>query len=269
MFKDLEIVYIRGYAFMTRINLKNYTNEIIDSYLDQVKTFYLDSSETITIEVLEEIALRFKKSRQNDEANTEIIFKNSKTHRSLKRVFDRALIQRFAHLFPDQSEALDRQITFSRRALDGFYVALDRMVGADQLTDYRNKTLSIVQSSIGEEQSEDFNWDFLYTDPETNELCDDILINIIPHFHNLEQRRQWMSRVIENNLKSGNKHDPDTNWKFGKAEFFELMKALYQDIYNKIKQGNNKQDYIQKYGQETVEALESFMNKVFNEKISA
>lgn len=251
---------------MTKNDLDPHTisKSAIDCFVDYVRLHIKNTGATLNFRLLQKLAGDYEATMNPDEHVTEAIFRQSNAHRSIRKAFDRTLIHRFAHLFPEQSAEENTEPLLSRRALIGFHIALDRMIGSDNLEKSRQKAREIIEQELQTKDASDLNWDDIYENEKSNELCDDILIKIVPHFDNFEQRKKWLSRVIENNLSAPDRASEDTHWEFGDKEFTLMMRSLYEEILEKLDSDEGKNRIEEKYGKDMLAQLESFLDKVYS-----
>ncbi len=171
--------------------------------------------------------------------------------------FARVLVERFSHLLAPEGVEPDGDGRLSRRMISGFLHALDMMIGSDPLDAYQQRGRNIVARLQGQ-RDDDFSWRDFYQDAEAKWLADDVLMQIARHFEAMAKRRNWMIDVVDSHLRplpTGNTTIDRFTWRFGEAEFHEMMRALYADLRDRLDDEDGRRDLADRYGEGDGERL--------------
>lgn len=180
-----------------------------------------------------------------------------------KLPFDRIVIARFAHMFPDHEEGTMPVEMLSRRMIPGFILALDKMVGPERISDYQRQSWEIVRR-LKEVHGDKFDWQHVYDDDEANRLADDILVAMARYFESFEKRKVWFFNIINANMPPYDRLSGEPgDWEMGEREFSRLMKALYAHIRSALVTKDGEAAFAERYGEDALRSMERFIDNVW------
>lgn len=166
----------------------------------------------------------------------------------------RILVDRFSHLLAPEGVEPDADGRLSRRMIPGFRHALDLMIGPDPFDAYQHHGRNIV-ARLREQRDDDFRWHDVYRDAEATWLANDALMQIIGYFEDMPKRRNWMIDVVDRHLRplpvtTGTGITDRVAWRFGEAEFREMMRALYADLKDRLDDDGGRRGLVARYGED-------------------
>ncbi len=137
-----------------------------------------------------------------------------------KYPFDRIIVDTFAELFESRQVRSDGANAVSRRVLPGFFLALEKMISQDIAEELQEGARGIVNRIYpGEEK--DLNWEVIYADAESKDLCLDALMAIAPHFDDIQHRQAWFLPLVNGGL------DASDDWQLTERGFYNLVDYLF------------------------------------------
>lgn len=181
--------------------------------------------------------------------------------KSRRRLFDRVLMKRFAHLFPARSgdDGSSGEAVLSRRVIPGFNLAIDKMIGPLLHEQCQRRAHGIIDRLRG--KSNTIDWTQIQYDREARALVNDVLVVVAHYFGNFERRREWFMTLVNSNLAPAAADDPDPNWQVTPAVFQRLMMALFDDLFA-LMQVDRGSAVRTRYGEHALETLADFHNKL-------
>lgn len=239
----------------------------LDAFAARIKAAALAGGGALTPENVDALVADFKADRDGRLAQGfrqvwESCMSDSRWavhERRRKNPFARVLVERFSHLLAPEGVEPDGDGRLSRRMISGFLHALDMMIGSDPLDAYRQRSHKIV-ARLQEQRDDDFSWRDFYQDAEAKWLADDVLMQIARYFEAMAKRRNWMIDVVGSHLRplpagTGNATSDRIAWRFGEAEFHEMMRALYADLRDRLDDEDGRRDLADRYGEGDGEML--------------
>ncbi len=243
------------------------THGALDGFAARIKAAALAGGGALTPEDVDALAAEFKADRDGRLAQGfrqvwESCVSGNRWavhERRREKPFSRVLVERFSHLLAPEGVEPDGDGGLSRRMISGFLHALDMMIGSDPLDAYQQRGRKIVARLQGQ-RDDDFSWRDVYQDAEAKWLADDVLMQIARHFQAMAKRRNWMIGVVDSHLRpmpatTGNGTTGQIAWRFGEAEFHEMMQALYADLRDRLDDEGGRCDLVDRYGEGNGEML--------------
>ncbi len=181
--------------------------------------------------------------------------------KSRRRLFDRVLMKRFAHLFPARSgdDGSNAEAVLSRRVIPGFNLAIDKMIGPLLHEQCQHRADNIVDRLRGKGAAID--WTQIQYDREARALVNDVLVVVAHYFGNFERRREWFMTLVNSNLAPAAADDPDPHWQVTPTVFQRLMMALFDDLFALMRHDHGSAIRA-RYGEHALETLMDFHNKL-------
>ena len=164
--------------------------------------------------------------------------------------FDRVIVNTFAHLFDPERVNDEAEFAVTRRVLPGFFMAVDKMLGPELMEEYQVRCRAIVERlSPGSESALD--WEQVYADPETADLCCDALVAMAPYFEDLDKRKDWMVGLVNGSLSTGE------DWVLTDQGFYNLTEALFTKLRQTLQNPMKRLDLTERHGNATCKAVDS------------
>lgn len=178
-----------------------------------------------------------------------------------RRLFDRVLMKRFAHLFPARSgdDGSSGEAILSRRVIPGFNLAINKMIGPILHDQCQQRAHSILERLRGKSGATD--WSLVQDDIEARALVNDVLVVVAHYFENFEKRRDWFMTLVNSNLAPPAADDPDPNWQVTPQVFQRLMQALFEDLFRMMLIDHGS-PVRARYGEHSLETLQIFQAKL-------
>lgn len=149
------------------------------------------------------------------------------------RPFHRLIVSRFEHMLAGRGRSEHpRSDELPRRFLPGFFVAIDKMLGADRIAEYERRCARIIER-LKAERGADFSWADVYTDREANTLVIDPMVEIALLFDNLERRASWFIELVNNHLGDDSdrvaRHGPG-EWRLSDWTLQRVLRSMFSDL---------------------------------------
>lgn len=175
--------------------------------------------------------------------------------------FDRVLVQRFEHLLargPASGDAIPR------RVLQGFFMAVQMMLGPEVLESYQERCRVIVER-IRNAQGGKFAWPDLYADPETAVLAFEALIAMAAYFADYDKRARWFLTIVNGHLApaGANASPEEAAWQLGEAAFRRFLAAFFAEIKDSVATAVARTDFAERFGVENCRAVSEAMARIY------
>ena len=168
-------------------------------------------------------------------------------------------MKRFSHLFPP-AESLEDDISVSRRALPGLFLAFDKMAGSEFMQQCHGAGRRIFKDAK-EERGDRFRWSEFYEDGEINDLIDDLMVVIAWCFKDFDTRLRWLLDLINSNLAPPDEYTFEGEdvhaWFLTEAGLLELLRGLFSDFTDKLGGEDGRRRVEHRYGEKAFATLES------------
>jgi hypothetical protein len=163
--------------------------------------------------------------------------------------FDRVIVKSFSELFLD--EDYSRFDRVSRRMLPGFFMALNMMLGEEQVEEYQEHSRLIV-ARLRDAQGDDFEWDTVYVEPEAKALMLDAAVIIATFFKDYDRRSQWFMELINGHLGSlEGAPKEEAGWEMTPAAFNRFLGHLFKDLRKELSTDTGKLHITKRHGADT------------------
>jgi len=158
--------------------------------------------------------------------------------------FQRIIVKQFSHLFTEEKDE-DR---ISRRILDGFFLALDIMLGADVIEE-REESCRRMVSMKRDELGDAFDWEDVYASPDEAGIILDTLVALAVHFDDFERRRDWFIELINYHLTPvGDQLGEDRDWELTPAGFQVFFNALLDKLRTEARSKAGRSRITKRHG---------------------
>jgi len=177
--------------------------------------------------------------------------------RGRKRPFERALVQRFAHLFPPMERIEDPRAA-SRRVLPGLMASIGRLVGEAHLEE-RDTLGRVVFKTVKDDRGIAFRWQDFYDDEQTRLMIDDTLVMLAQAFGDPVPRMEWLVFQINAQLAPPEPYAFEgpavEHWSVGEPALAEILRALYHGLAVELAGDDGRRRIARRYGDEAVAPL--------------
>ena len=187
--------------------------------------------------------------------------------------FDRVIVNTFAHLFTPEVAAEHGRDRVSRRLLPGFFLAMDKMLGTEQVEGFQDGCRAIVERLAPGAES-DLNWDRVYGDPETATLALDALFAFAPYFEEYNKRRDWFIALVNANLTpaegtaAATGDHPEADWLMTERGFGNLVDGLFLDLRRGLADGGARDALAARHGGAACFAVEASLDRMDTARIT-
>ena len=190
----------------------------------------------------EELAASLEKSFEVfSEAKKKAVWDNKRSYG-----FNRLIVKKFSKLFENEDKGRAGRI--SRRVIPGFFMALEMMVGPEQIQKNKDDCQKIIKK-IRHEHQDKFDWDYVYQSKDVETVVLDVLVQVAVTFANFEKRSHWFIELVNANLAP--QHDleaSDANWEMNLTSFKMFMAALLTDLAREIANEQGRKRLIKQHG---------------------
>ena len=130
-------------------------------------------------------------------------------------------------MFDRDRVAEDGPRAVTRHVLPGFFMALDKMIGPDEMEKFQARCRVVVHRLSKGEESE-LDWVELYVDAEARKVCFDALVMFAPYFEEITKRSEWFLPLVNNNLAS------DVGWELTDGGFHNLIGEMFSELRDEL-----------------------------------
>ncbi|MBT7357071.1 MAG: hypothetical protein HN809_11790 [Rhodospirillaceae bacterium] len=182
-----------------------------------------------------------------------------------RRPFDRLLVKRFSHLFPHEGELDTNKSLLSRRALPGFFMAIEMMTSADLFEQCQQACKGLLKTRR-EELGDKFLWRDFYDDSDAMDLVNDIIVVIVHHFDDFDKRMHWLHDLINSHLSPPDDYAFEgtaiAEWHLLEEDVPELMKALFSDFLKRLGEEGGHHQLDERYGMKARQSIEKLLTNL-------
>ncbi len=179
-------------------------------------------------------------------------------------LFDRLIVRKFAHLFPqDQATKLGGGI-ISRRMLPGFFIALGMMLGEEVVQSYQERCRRIIER-LTDPETDELDWYWAYDDDEANAVVLEALAAMAFYFDSLEKRVGWFVELVNDHLAPADlkrEGDDAATWMFTHHDFMRFLKALFRDLREAMETEIGRLRITRMHGAEACAKLADIMARI-------
>lgn len=188
---------------------------------------------------------------------------HSRTQWDPKRInaFDRVLVNQFSRLLADDIEAVRNSEVVSRRMLSGLFSAIRMMCGPQRIEEFEHEA-HLIMWRVRDALQDDFDWYAVYTDPEMQKVMCDLLVEIAPHFADMERRLDWLLSVINGHLTPVGSGAIGANWRLSGHGLVLVVEALFAEILTVLEDDQGQHRIEENYGAEALKAILTIMDGI-------
>jgi hypothetical protein len=172
--------------------------------------------------------------------------------------FDRLIVNTFADLFSLRRADLDGDNRVTRKVLPGFFMALDRMLPPERLSEYQERCRKILGRIAGGDERV-LDWGALYADGEAQILLIDALAALAPYFESFEKRRNWFLPLVNDNLQV----DDEDDWELTPRGFVNLTLAMFTPLRAELRDIAGRARMMERYGAADCQNLQRIVDKIW------
>ncbi len=233
--------------------IQSFVNHVLDIALDRMRAAAREGDGRLRIDEIEDTIRRLKETP--GEATMEFyhrawedcchVVENARWDRERRYPFERLVVRRFVHLLPERGRSPEPGKQLSRQIIPGFIRALQQLLGPEPYERYEAMCRDLVQK-LRATYGDGFNWDYVYGDPTSETIVNDVLVQASEHFVDMERRRNWMIDIIDGDIPAPRGGEP--RWLFREREFHMLMSALFKPLRDALDTREGTERLRQRYG---------------------
>ena len=236
---------------------------IVGSFIDRLKSECAKKGGVLKSNDLDDLGKEFEKKTVALQKAFQLSFEETirARERSIlnsKRTdcFERMMVEIISHLLADDMEKPIHGERISRRALPGFLLTLDKMLGDDVIDGFRKEATDIVER-FSEDNGDDFNWSGVHQSEEVRNLVLKTLVVSANHFDDLKRRGEWFITVLNSHLgaTTSSMHEAHAVWEFDGKDFNALMNAYFKPMAQALGTEAGRLRIARIHGVETIGVL--------------
>lgn len=175
--------------------------------------------------------------------------------------FERVLVKRIAHLFPNHGELCEDGRHISRRILPGLFQAVIMMLGHDDLAAHRKECQDILQN-LRDPETDEFDWDRLYADKRANDLVDDVLAQGLGYLDDARKRMDWFRRLVNSHLAPAEtflfEGEKAAVWVIDEVGSVDVLSSLFKRLHERSEDADERALLDSEYGAVNIDKLRQF-----------
>jgi hypothetical protein len=239
---------------------------VLDMFLDHLEIMIGEKDGPLSIADARALAEQVKNSDAQETFNefrerlAELIDDHDQElwNKTRKRPFDRILAKKFSHLFPAEGELDSRSDRISRRALPGFFLAIEKMDGPELYDKCQSACRGLVKAERAKKGNA-FRWKDLYDNPEATAMVNDVFALVSTYFNDFEKRCSWLQTLINSNLASFEDYafegDAGEHWTLSEKGIHLLLEAMFSDFREVLSLEDGEEQLCKRYGEKAYIAL--------------
>ncbi len=244
---------------------------VISSLIDRLMAEARKRGGTLSLDDIEYLSVEMEKKTEALQAVFQHSFEEYVQSReratwakARKFPFDRVMVQKFVPLFADQGNLTFAEGGLSRRVLPGFFLAVNKMVGAEHVEDLQNRMQVVVDRHPASDGSGDADWYAVYGDPEAIDLLNEGLIAMAPYFDDIERRSRWFCHVVNTALAPAREDaaPEEKEWQMGNLAFASMFEALFKPLAPLVETPESRIHLNDTYGAATAGNIKLAINEV-------
>jgi len=180
-----------------------------------------------------------------------------------KYPFDRMLVEEFSQLFHDVGGPPLSEGGLPRRILPGFFLAMRKMIGEDNMENFQARARVIVE--VHRTLAYDaVDWEALHEDPQTLDLVLESLIFVAPYFVDMDKREHWFCEIVNSNLApvTKNMSVEEQEWQMGRLAYLKIIEGILSPLREFISTPEQRDELDAAYGPGTAETIKLAINAV-------
>ncbi|MCW8836845.1 MAG: hypothetical protein OQJ99_10845 [Rhodospirillales bacterium] len=178
--------------------------------------------------------------------------------------FDRLLVKTFSHILLGEEGMTLSRGGLPRRFLPGFFLAITKMLGEENVERLHGRTRVIVNRL--KEKDGTVDWETVYADPDSQELVIESLVDMAPYFSVPERRKAWMEDLINSHMAATNPDDRTSRetegWQFGGPAFFKLTEAMFASLNQALANHDQRKALESKLGDKAIAAARAALGEL-------
>jgi len=248
---------------------------VISSLIDRLMAEARKRGGTLSLNDIEDLSVEMEKKTEALQAVFQHSFEEyvqSRERATWAKVrkfpFDRVMVQKFVPLFVDQGNVTFAEGGLSRRVLPGFFLAVNKMVGAEYVEYLQNRMQTVVDRHPASDGSGDADWYAVYDDPEAIDLLNEGLIAMVPHFDDVERRCRWFCHVVNTALAPAREDaaQDEKEWQMGGLAFAAMFESLFETLAPLVETPESRIHLNDTYGATTAGNIKLAINEIANFK---
>lgn len=144
---------------------------------------------------------------------------------------DRLIVGTFAHLLVPDTVLAERKDGISRRALPGFFLAINMMLGPELQRQLQERCRRVVARHRGH-ADEGLFWRKVGEDTEARAVLLDAEAAMLPYFADPDKRAAWFIGLLNQHMTppEHGAETPSARWQMTGTAFFALLTGLFGEV---------------------------------------
>lgn len=236
---------------------------VVGSFVDRMKSEAQRKGGSLSLDDIEALDQEF----EDKTAALEVLFEKtfeeyaraySKSAGEERRQnpFDRLIAGPFERLLTGGKGPSAAKGGISRRIMPGFFIAMSKMLGPDEVAGFRTEAEAIFKRI--DKAGDTIDWQAFYA--AAKDLRLNVLIAMAVHFANPDKRAGWFLDMINNNLSPADT-DPDTDpaWTLSRPAYERMIDALFSDLMTAVDSPKAREAITRRFGPETCASVAAIM----------
>ena len=175
---------------------------------------------------------------------------------------ERLLVEDITPIIVKSADELPRDgQTLPRDAIPGICSAFASLLGTQMYENYSRSILEIVEN-LKAKIGVIHYWQEAKNDQNLMILRQDLLILMVPYFHDMDKRYRWFLGQLEANRPANTENNLLSGWEFSKRDFYLLAAALFRKIIFDARNPSRTVLLQRRYGPERVDAIKILAKEI-------
>lgn len=164
--------------------------------------------------------------------------------------FYRLIVKPFAHLFAEKPSR--KGVT--RRMLPGYFMAIDMLLGPDNVTNYHERCRGIVARLKSDAGDVPFDWDTFYNERDALTVRLDAQVIVASQFSDYDKRSDWFINLVNSNLAQlpDSASEGEQRWSLAEPGFRRMLDAMLSDLRKVLSSEKGRERLVKRHGGDVV-----------------
>ena len=220
---------------LTRARSRAMAQAVVSAFSAKLKTEARKHGGSLTLQHIEALDEEFQAKAEQLTDVFAKAFQDShreqeelKWHAIKRPAFDRMIVKRFESLLFHKDDDGQTHGVLSRRMLPGFFLALNMMMGPEDMSSYQRRADQGMERVMGGRLPAD--WDLVDNDPDVRDVVLDAQYTIALYFEDPDQRAAWFIHIVNSNLAPAADGASDAHWELSARALHMLVGDLLSDL---------------------------------------
>jgi len=236
---------------------------VVGSFVDRMKAEAQRKGGSLSLNDLEALDEEFEEKTAALEVLFEKTFEDfartyakSAGEERRENPFDRLIVGPFEKLLSGGKGPSTAKGGISRRIMPGFFMALNIMLGPDEVAAFRAEAKAIFDRV--NKARDNIDWQAYFAEAKNLRLS--VLIAMAVHFANPDKRAAWFLDMINNHLSPPESDtDPDANWTLSRPAYERMIDRLFADLMTAVGSPKAREAITKRFGPETCASVAAIM----------